>query len=156
MTEPVKEKNSGTLIRNSKIRVQLAEEYGLLVPPIHVRDNLNIRGGEYRILIRGEEVASSEVYPRQILAINPGNVTVPIVVSKPKNLPRPRCVLGFRATTYASTSIGICCRRCTHCIQPTYRNTKNMQIFGQHQFADYLSRAHSHCLNWSMTSSLVY
>ena len=49
-----------------------------MVPPIHVRDNLNIRGGAYRILIRGEEVASSEVYPRQILAINPGNVTVPI------------------------------------------------------------------------------
>ena len=44
-----------------KIRIQLAEEYGLLVPPIHVRDNLNIRGGAYRILIRGEEVAESEV-----------------------------------------------------------------------------------------------
>ena len=44
-----------------------------MVPPIHVRDNLNIEGSLYRILLRGEEVASFDVVPRQLLAINPGD-----------------------------------------------------------------------------------
>ena len=70
----VDEKKGGNLIRSiQRIRTQLAEDLGLMVPPIHVRDNLNIEGSLYRILLRGEEVASFDVVPRQMLAINPGD-----------------------------------------------------------------------------------
>ena len=71
----VDEKKGGNLIRSiQRIRTQLAEDLGLMVPPIHVRDNLNIDGAVYRILIRGEEVARFDVVPRQLMAINPGDV----------------------------------------------------------------------------------
>ena len=141
-------KNSGTLIQAiQKIRVQLAEEYGLLVPPIHVRDNLNIRGGEYRILIRGEEVASSEVYPRQILAINPGNVTVPIRGIKTKEPSfgldaywvSEQQRMRAQALGYAVVDVPIVIS--THMVEVLKKYAG--EIFGQHQFADYLSRAHS-------------
>ena len=70
----VDEKKGGNLIRSiQRIRTQLAEDLGLMVPPIHVRDNLNIEGSLYRILLRGEVVASFDVVPRQMLAINPGD-----------------------------------------------------------------------------------
>jgi flagellar biosynthesis protein FlhA len=70
----VDEKKGGNLIRSiQRIRTQLAEDLGLMVPPIHVRDNLNIDGGSYRVLLRGEEVANYDVVPRQVLAINPGD-----------------------------------------------------------------------------------
>ncbi len=70
----VDEKKGGNLIRSiQRIRTQLAEDLGLMVPPIHVRDNLNIEGSQYRILLRGEVVASYDVVPRQLLAINPGD-----------------------------------------------------------------------------------
>ena len=71
----VDEKKGGNLIRSiQRIRTQLAEDLGLMVPPIHVRDNLNIEGSLYRILLRGEEVAVFDVVPRRLLAIiNPGD-----------------------------------------------------------------------------------
>ena len=69
----VDEKKGGNLIRSiQRIRTQLAEDLGLMVPPIHVRDNLNIDGSLYRILLRGEEVAVLMLY-RDSLAINPGD-----------------------------------------------------------------------------------
>ena len=70
----VDESKGGNLIRSiQRIRSQLAEELGLMIPPVHVRDNLNIDGGKYRILLRGEFVAEFDVIPRQVLAINPGD-----------------------------------------------------------------------------------
>jgi len=38
-----------------------------------LRDNLRLQAGEYRIMMRGEEVAKGKVIPRQTLAINPGD-----------------------------------------------------------------------------------
>ena len=70
----VDEKKGGNLIRSiQRIRTQLAEELGLMIPPIHVRDNLNIEGSTYRVLLRGEEIARYDVVPRQVLAIDPGD-----------------------------------------------------------------------------------
>jgi flagellar biosynthesis protein FlhA len=60
------------------LRRQLALEMGFIVPPIHIRDNLQIKPNEYLILLRGIEVARGELRGGHHLAINPGTVTAPI------------------------------------------------------------------------------
>ena len=70
----VDERRGGNLVeRIQRIRRQLAQDVGLLVPAVHLRDNLRLDGGEYRVLLRGEEVARGKVYARQLLAIDPGD-----------------------------------------------------------------------------------
>jgi flagellar biosynthesis protein FlhA len=70
----VDERRGGNLVeRIQRIRRQLAQDLGLLVPAVHLRDNLRLDGGEYRVLLRGEDVARGKVYVRQLLAINPGD-----------------------------------------------------------------------------------
>ncbi len=54
------------------IRRQTGQELGLIVPPVHIRDNLQLRPNEYTILLKGVRVAKGEVMPRHLLAINPG------------------------------------------------------------------------------------
>ncbi len=66
------------LDRIAIIRRQLASELGLIVPPIRIRDNVSLRPNEYHIKIRGISVASSELYPGQMLAISPGTISNPI------------------------------------------------------------------------------
>ncbi len=57
------------------IRRQTGQELGLVVPPVHIRDNLQLRPNEYSILLKGVQVAKGEVVPRHLLAINPGQAT---------------------------------------------------------------------------------
>jgi flagellar biosynthesis protein FlhA len=63
------------LDRIGMIRRQVASEMGFLVPPIRIRDNIQLKANEYQIKIRGHKVASAELFPGQHLAINPGFVT---------------------------------------------------------------------------------
>src|SRR5579883_2471642 len=49
-----------------------------LVPPIHIRDNLDLKPNAYVILLKGNEVARGEVRTGAFLAINPGTVTAPV------------------------------------------------------------------------------
>ncbi|MBL8037834.1 flagellar biosynthesis protein FlhA [Nitrospira sp. CMX1] len=60
------------LDRIKAIRRQFAETMGFLVPPIHIRDNLQLRPNEYAILLKGVEVAKADVLPGHLLAIDPG------------------------------------------------------------------------------------
>ena len=70
----VDEKKGGNLVeRISRIRRQMVQDLGLIVPSVHLRDNLRLDGGSYRILLRGEEIGRGKVIPRQHLAINPGD-----------------------------------------------------------------------------------
>ena len=70
----VDDRKGGDLIqRIQRIRRQMVQDLGLLVPPVHLRDNLRLNGGEYRILLRGEEIGRGSVVPGKVLAINPGN-----------------------------------------------------------------------------------
>ena len=62
------------LDRISIIRQQLASELGVIVPPIRIRDNVGIKPNEYHIKMRGTTLASSQLYPDQMLAINPGSI----------------------------------------------------------------------------------
>ncbi len=69
----VDRKRGGDLInRISGIRKQIAQEMGLVVPPIHVRDNLQLSGGAYRVLLSGTPVGQGELRVGRLLAINPG------------------------------------------------------------------------------------
>ncbi|NLI16937.1 MAG: flagellar biosynthesis protein FlhA [candidate division Zixibacteria bacterium] len=66
------------LERIAMIRRQIASDLGLLVPPIRIRDNIQLKPNQYQIKIRGHKVALAELYPGQFLAIDPGYVTEPV------------------------------------------------------------------------------
>jgi flagellar biosynthesis protein FlhA len=56
------------------VRKKFAQELGFLVSPVHIRDNLELRPGGYRIALKGVEVGVGEVFPDMLMAINPGQV----------------------------------------------------------------------------------
>ena len=58
--------------RIRSLRRQLVQEMGFVVPPVHIRDNLQLKPNEYAILLKGVEVARAEVRMGYYLAINPG------------------------------------------------------------------------------------
>jgi flagellar biosynthesis protein FlhA len=75
----VDEARGGTLLNRVRaIRKQIAAETGLVVPPVHVADNLQLGPRTYAILVKGVEVARGELYTDRLLAINPGMVTMPL------------------------------------------------------------------------------
>ncbi len=60
------------LDRISMIRRQLAVELGLIVPPVRIRDNMQVQPHEYRVRVRGNAVAVGAVHPGQYLAMDSG------------------------------------------------------------------------------------
>lgn len=71
----VDEKQGGNLFQKiSSTRKYIALEYGVLVPPVRVRDNLQINPNEYVIKIKGNLVAEYEIFTDRYLAMNPGNI----------------------------------------------------------------------------------
>ncbi|MHB8766673.1 MAG: flagellar biosynthesis protein FlhA, partial [Deferrisomatales bacterium] len=60
------------LERIRSIRRQVALELGVVVPPIRIRDNLQLRPSEYVILIKGVEAVRGELREGHLLAMNPG------------------------------------------------------------------------------------
>ncbi len=65
----------GELLRRIRgIRKKFAQEMGFLVPPVHIRDNLELKPSAYRITMKGVEVGQGEAFAGQYLAINPGRV----------------------------------------------------------------------------------
>uniref|UniRef100_A0A1A9UKL3 Flagellar biosynthesis protein FlhA n=1 Tax=Glossina austeni TaxID=7395 RepID=A0A1A9UKL3_GLOAU len=78
-------KNNGILLKRIKgIRKQFARDMGFLPPVVHIRDNLEIGPTCYRILLNGVEIGLNEVYPEQIMAINPGFIKNELVGKKCK------------------------------------------------------------------------
>ncbi|MCX7653328.1 MAG: flagellar biosynthesis protein FlhA [Fervidobacterium sp.] len=63
------------LERLTMIRRQLAQELGLVLSPIRVRDSVVLKPNEYAVFIRGAQIAKYELIPNRLLAINPGFVT---------------------------------------------------------------------------------
>jgi flagellar biosynthesis protein FlhA len=64
---------NGELLKRIKgIRKKFAQEVGFLAPPVHIRDNLELKPSAYRITLKGVEVGSGEAMNGQFLAINPG------------------------------------------------------------------------------------
>ncbi|GAB2782781.1 flagellar biosynthesis protein FlhA [Dyella kyungheensis] len=60
--------------RIKSVRRKLSQELGFLVPPVHIRDNLDLGPNTYRISLMGVPMGESEVHNDRLLAINPGRV----------------------------------------------------------------------------------
>ncbi|MBD1389849.1 flagellar biosynthesis protein FlhA [Neiella sp. HB171785] len=73
---PMVDKGQGgeLLNRIKGVRKKLSQEFGFLIPAVHIRDNLDLPASNYRISLMGVSVGEAEVVPGQDLAINPGQV----------------------------------------------------------------------------------
>ena len=69
------QQNGELLHRIRSLRKKFAQEMGFLPPVVHIRDNLEIKPTDYRILLFGVEVGRGVAQTGQWLAINPGGVT---------------------------------------------------------------------------------
>lgn len=74
---PLVDKKQGGefLDRVRSIRRQFAIDMGIVIPPIHIRDNLKLNSSSYQILLKGVTIASAELMVKNLMAMDPGNVT---------------------------------------------------------------------------------
>ncbi len=71
----VDETQNGEVVKKIRnLRKQLAKELGIVIPLVHIRDNLELKPNEYRILLKDVEVAKGEVEPGKLLAIDTGGL----------------------------------------------------------------------------------
>jgi flagellar biosynthesis protein FlhA len=63
------------LTRIRSIRKQFALESGFIVPPVHIKDNLQLKPNEYSLVLKGVKVAGAEMLPGHYMAMNPGMAT---------------------------------------------------------------------------------
>jgi flagellar biosynthesis protein FlhA len=74
-----KNRQGDLLTRIKGVRRKFAQEVGFLPPPVHVRDNLELKPSGYRINLRGVVVGEGEAFPGMYLAINPGGISTPLI-----------------------------------------------------------------------------
>ncbi|MFO1216899.1 MAG: flagellar biosynthesis protein FlhA [Burkholderiaceae bacterium] len=70
-----KDRQGDLLVRIKGVRKKFAQDVGFLPPPVHIRDNLDLKPSAYRLTLRGAVVGEGEAYPGMWLAINPGGAT---------------------------------------------------------------------------------
>lgn len=70
---PLADENSGgdLLQRIASVRRQCAIEMGIVVQPIRIRDNLQLKNNQYVIKIRGTDIAAAELMPNMLLCMDP-------------------------------------------------------------------------------------
>lgn len=66
---PLVEEQSDLLGKLKSMRRNLAGDFGFIVPPIHIKDNLQLRPHEYSFLLRGVEIGRGEVMMGSFLAV---------------------------------------------------------------------------------------
>lgn len=66
------EQDGQLLTRIHAIRDQIAQEVGVMIPPIHIQDNVQLKPGEYCILLKGNEISRAELMPGHFLAMHMG------------------------------------------------------------------------------------
>jgi flagellar biosynthesis protein FlhA len=71
-----KERQGDLLARIKGVRRKFAQDVGFLPPPVHIRDNLELKPSVYRITLRGAVAGEGEAFPGMWLAINPGGATL--------------------------------------------------------------------------------
>ncbi len=72
------EQNGDLLERISHIRKQFAVDWGVIIPSIRIKDNLELKPGGYSLKIKGIEVAAGDLMSDHLLAMDPGTVIEPI------------------------------------------------------------------------------
>ena len=89
----VESEQSGDLLeRIVSIRKQFALDLGIIVPSIHIRDNLQLEPGEYRVMIKGNKVGGGTLRPEYLLAMDPGNT-----ISRVDGIPTKEPAFGLDA-----------------------------------------------------------
>jgi flagellar biosynthesis protein FlhA len=69
----------GTLVeRIASLRKQIALELGIVIPPVHIRDNLALEPSCYRVLLLGTEIAKGNLQSGRLLAIDPSASAPPL------------------------------------------------------------------------------
>jgi flagellar biosynthesis protein FlhA len=69
----------GTLLdRMAMLRHQVARDLGIVVPPVHVSDNLQLPPGGYRVLVLGNEIGGGQCKAGRLLAIDPTGASSPL------------------------------------------------------------------------------
>lgn len=73
---PLVDKNQGGQLMNriKGIRKKISQELGFLIPPVHIRDNLDLAPTAYQITLFGVTFGEAEIHPERMMAINPGQV----------------------------------------------------------------------------------
>ncbi|MNN01711.1 Flagellar biosynthesis protein FlhA [compost metagenome] len=61
------------MARIKGVRRKLTQDMGFLIPPVHIRDNLELPATAYRLLIHGVPVATADIHPDRELALDPGS-----------------------------------------------------------------------------------
>ena len=88
------EKKGGDLLqRITGLRRSVSHEKGVMVPPISVRDNLELEANDYRFLLRGKPIARGQIMPGRWLAMNVNGSTVRL-----KGVPTREPVFGLEAS----------------------------------------------------------
>ncbi len=64
------ERGGPLMQRIAGLRKQIAQELGIIIPPVHMRDNLRLRPNEYRMLLSGNVIGRGELRSGKMLAIN--------------------------------------------------------------------------------------
>ena len=67
--------NGELLPRIKSIRRQFTLDMGFIVPPVHIKDNLQLKPNEYAIILKGVKIGGGELLPGHYLAMNPGTAT---------------------------------------------------------------------------------
>ncbi len=80
------------LVRIQSIRRQFAMNNGFIVPPVHIKDNLQLAPNQYTLALKGVEVAQAEMLPDHFMAMDPGMVT-----EKIKGVPTQEPAFGLPA-----------------------------------------------------------
>lgn len=76
-------KSGGTLLEQiSRLRRRYAMDLGLIVPPVRIRDNMNLDPDEYAIRLQGTLIATAKLEPDKLLAIDTGRTKGPIPDAK--------------------------------------------------------------------------
>ena len=88
-----KGKGGDLLERVTGVRRNFAQEMGMLIPPIRLRDNLQLGTNEYRFLLKGNPIAQGQLMPNQWLAMNATNSRTPL-----KGIPTVEPVFQLPAT----------------------------------------------------------
>ncbi|MFG1500799.1 flagellar biosynthesis protein FlhA [Halobacteriovorax sp. XZX-3] len=70
--------NGDLLERITYMRKQFALDWGVIIPSVRIKDNLELAPGGYSLKIKGVEVAQGELVPDHYLAMDPGSVIEPI------------------------------------------------------------------------------
>ena len=73
LVQLVDQSRGGDLLdRIAMIRRQLAVEIGIVVPPIRIRDNMQLDANTYRVKLRGAVIGEGTVYPHLLMAMDSG------------------------------------------------------------------------------------